>query len=537
MPSEVRQAEQAIDRAFRTNLLIGTPRTPALYHILSAADDSVFVPLTAVGHTPHEMIARADTMINELRYPIAWIFDASPAGGLLEHVRDATLTTAAYDLLRLASAYDDISGVFVLASAGLIELTLEGTEIRTRHRFKDDVRYEAYNRFVGRRRDNAPALDMSSIVGEVARHVKVSNGRFSYDVTSQLLKDLSALVAPALRARFLLPDHWEFGRYSLGEFRRVWKAVYILTFLRFIARYAAMLRGAPGMGVLDTLLILETSALRDSVSRIADLHESTVSSILEDLTYGARGIRNPDPAIQPLIPIGETSVAIAPQLLLHLNPERNLCVLLNRIPEERFLYSQLTAEKEDIVRKRLIKACEGRSLRFYSGKLPGRKDLPDIDLAIISEDESICFICELKWFIEPADTRELIEKDQEIAKGLGQAAVLVHALQETAEYRAHLALSGDCQIAGVVVSENWIGHVSPIAHSVPVIQAAHFEARLQSANSLAATAKWLSSRAYLPRESVDFDLIKTEVVVSEYRLEWYGFRPLMQDAVLPVNDR
>ena len=53
--------------------------------------------------------------------------------------------------------------------------------------------------------------------------------------------------------------------------------------------------------------------------------------------------------------------------------------------------------------------------------------LPDVDLAIISDSEKMCLLLELKWFIDPAEAREIIEKSEEIEKGISQVLQLKQA--------------------------------------------------------------------------------------------------------------
>ena len=532
---ELRLVEREIDAAYLSNPLVSIPRANALYNLLTVADDSVFLPLSTTRFTPHQVSALVDSTINEIRYPVGWLFQASRSVGRIEYVRNPTLVSAAHDLLLLAAAYEDIAGVFTLASAGLIDLSLEGMDIRTKHRLRDDVRYEVYHRLVGRRRDNETPLSLSEIMPDLARRVKVRGGRFDFEPDSRLLGIARRMIGERLDRRFSLPAEWTFTRYSLGEFRRAWKAIYALTFLQFAARNAAMLRGCGSMGVLDTLLIRTPLELSTAIVRMTQLQPSVVAAVLEDLTYGARGLRNPDPALQPLIPIDDHSVAIVPQIFLHLNPERNLTVLLNRIPEERAVYTRLTTEKEKLLRERLMRTAAEQALRTFVGNLPGRKDLPDIDLALISDDESVVLLLELKWFVEPADPRELVEKDEEIAKGLDQAESLLTAVRADSAYRKHLGLPETARVEAAVVSENSIGHTAPIGRVVPVIQAGHLEARLASGRTLASTVDWLNSRAYLPREGEDFEIVPTHARVAGYHLEWYAYRPLTTEEYLPID--
>ena len=71
-----------------------------------------------------------------------------------------------------------------------------------------------------------------------------------------------------------------------------------------------------------------------------------VKSILDDLTYGNRGIKHPDPALQPLIKLNSDFYAIVPSIWMCSAAERNLTALLNKLPSEKEIYRKLVSEKE-----------------------------------------------------------------------------------------------------------------------------------------------------------------------------------------------
>src|SRR5262249_5975730 len=149
-----------------------------------------------------------------------------------------------------------------------------------------------------------------------------------------------------------------------------------------------------------------------------------IHAILNDLSLGSRGVQTRDPALQPIIPLGNDDIVIAPSLWLSLSLERNLMVLLNRLPEERERYSRLVGQKEELMQSELIAAAGPTGLRTWHGRLPARDDLPDVDLALIDDAKGIALLCELKWFIDPAEVREVVTKSDEIGTGVRQMKAL-----------------------------------------------------------------------------------------------------------------
>jgi hypothetical protein len=271
------------------------------------------------------------------------------------------------------------------------------------------------------------------------------------------------------------------------------------------------------------------------VYRFTEIDMSVVSAILEDLTYGSAGIRSPDPALQPLIPISGDLLSLSPLFFMHLDPERNLTVLLNRIPLEKSIYVQIVGQKEALMRDQLADVARQSGFRTFSGRLSSDPDLPDVDIAIVSDIEHVCLVCELKWFIEPAEAREILQKEEEIAKGIAQIQQLLQAITVSDGHLPSLGINQHYDVYGVVLSKNWIGNATPAQTSTPVINAEHFTRKLASKSSLSALALWLERRAYLPTENVDFRVVATIHEVSGFTLEWYGIQPLAKDPFMPID--
>lgn len=104
-----------------------------------------------------------------------------------------------------------------------------------------------------------------------------------------------------------------------------------------------------------------------------------MTRIVQNLTYGARGQSNPDPALQPIIPLSPSTVAISPNLAMISSLERNLVVLLNRLPEERYIYTSLSRERETALRSQLLRDLSSLPLRFWYGQVPEWGTAADID--------------------------------------------------------------------------------------------------------------------------------------------------------------
>ena len=246
--------------------------------------------------------------------------------------------------------------------------------------------------------------------------------------------------------------------------------------------------------------------------------EQAVSSIIEDLTYGNRGIKSPNLALQPLVKIHSDFYAIVPFLWIAWIPEDNLIALLNRLPKEKEIYSKLSNEKEDRMREDTKAELGAKGFRFCDG--PVHKSLPDIDLAIVMDSEKAVLLIELKWFVAPGSIYEKHLKSKEISKGVSQVKKLRTAFStKNALLLNKLNIDSSYKFEGAVVSQNWTGYADVQSPDVPVIQLHHLIAKLKGENSLKLTIEWLTNREYLPKINNDFTVGETSIEVGDWILK------------------
>ncbi len=133
----------------------------------------------------------------------------------------------------------------------------------------------------------------------------------------------------------------------------------------------------------------------------------------------------------------------------------------------------------------------------------------------------------MKWFIDPAEVREVIEKSKEIRKGIEQLQVIRSAWEGGLE-ALHKALGIDRSftISFAVVSANSIGRSEVQDANTPVINEDHLVDRLRASTNLKAVVDWLIRREYLPVENRDYQLVRRPVAVGGWTMEWYSLNIL-----------
>ena len=535
---ELRKIEKEIDCHYRSNRLVKLPFATAAWNLLAFAENEAlkdsFHPATS-----QEISVIIDSLVNELNHPMVWLYQVCQRDGEVSCSFSDNNWRATRDLVKLGQKYGVFVAAYTYASRGWIKLDLYQSTIMPSDDFSVGIEYEAYNRLIkpheSQVSSSSVALEIVHSLNPLIEHALTIQGdKFSYKLKPKMVAETrKILLKPVLDDYFLLPSEWQLSCYTFDDFRQVFESISAMAAIHAIARRKAAEQGCSGYA--DSILMPTYDELLARVGRYSRVSGSKVRNIIDDLTYGNRGIPNPDPALQPLIKLNPKLYAVMPYLWIGSSPERNLTALLNKLPSERKLYLRLVSEKERLMRERFTAGLSSNGFSFISGTVPGSPDLPDVDLALVMESEKTCLLLELKWFIEPAEAREIIEKSEEIEKGISQVVKLKQAFANNHKpLMEKLKIDSSYRLEGVVVSQNWVGHARVQAPEVPVIQADHLIAKLKITERLESTIEWLKTREYLPRQGVHFKMVKSTSTIGNWRLNWYGIHSLISDAFFPL---
>ena len=534
---ELRRAEKEIDNHYKSNPLVKLPYVHAAWALLTFAEDSRMLKPTSFLPTSQEVETVSDNFVNQLNEPMRWLSKDCEQGGQIPFAYNAEVFRASQDLFKLGKKYGSFVAAYTYASHNWVGLQLHGSTIQPTDDLFTGLEYKAYGRLIKpRQSDEALSsvndFDSSRLDTAIWNSLKVDGDRFYFHPTAKVVSDLITDLKPMFDKMFLLPGDWQFSRYSLGDFRKVFEVISVIALIRLKARNIAVCKGCGNRGYVDSVYVPTCRSLLGLVVRCSQVPKSKVRSIFNDLSYGNRGISNPDPALQPLIKLNSKR-AVIPSFWCSVSPERNLTVLLNRLPSEKAIYSRLVDEKEEIMRQHFTSCLSAKEFRVFHGSV--LLTLPDVDLAIISDSEKTCLLLELKWFIDPAEPREIIEKSEEIEKGVSQVLQLKGAFESNHEpLLEKLNIDSTYRLEGVVASYNWIGYANVQSPEVPVIQADHLIAKLKDTKDLGSVIEWLKARKYLPEEGKHFKVRRTTTTIGKWSLKWYGIEALIKDAFFPL---
>lgn len=518
---DLTRIEAEIDYAFADNALAKLPFVQGVWTLLSVVEDhhfkiTVYSPLEV-----NQAAIYVDGLMNVLTYPLRVCYQRAVKGPFQFKRKLIDEHYALADKwLNVAEDYGHFCSMFPLYHAGQIELRVQGRELIPTDWSASDLSYEVYDRFVAKRDpEQELILDANLIRAKLKASMRVSGGVYSVDFTRRLMEELELAFGAAFAGRHTLPKNWQFNRFSLAQFRRIFTCLQSMANAWFTARQLAAADGAPAIAFASALWTPKKGLLVATLARHTGIEKSVVNEVLRYLTFGEVGIRNPDIAIQPIVDLTNGQYAISPFVITHVHSERNLCVLLNQIPEERKLYSQLVDEKEHEVRSETIASLSGLGFDFRHGQLADA----DIDLAIIDHKAKKCLCIEIKWFIEPAEIREVLARSEELAKGVTQARKIAQAFRDNdGRLMALLEIDQSYDFLSMVGSVNFIGSHRVQHPDVPITKLWHLASEIQKRGRLCEVLEWLRSRSYLPRKDKDYKITEVAIQSGEWRSRWYG---------------
>lgn len=529
--NEIRALEARFDACADGHPLLERRRSEAMT-LFTAVADMKLVMAYVQGMDPQRLHAFGDGLINSLRHGYAWIQRGTEPGGVGAPEYSKIQLDEAKSLIDLADDYDLCWVIFPMAYRGLASLEQAEGVLTATHSWAEQPEYEAYNRLASVR---PPAEDPTALVFEFFDRVVTvaqGGGAIAHVVKDRgLLRAGLAAMEATLAGAFEVPDEWAFTSYTIGEFRRVAVALRTIAYAMLVARATRFVDGDRTSVAPVTFARAELSRL---LAELVDVERSRVKSILRTMTFGALpGLREIDPALQPIVEAGGGRLLLPLAYHAHSSPERNHLVLLNRIENERDIYSRLVQGKESSLFDDLVAALPDG---MHAARADPTSTRPEADLIVWSTAERRAFAVELKWFIRPAEIREVVERDEELAKGVKQARNLAEALRSDEAWRQELwgSTSDEWVVEPLVISKNWIGYAHVQADDVPIVTEDHFLAKLRDCGSLSEVSSWLRDRGYLPVRDEDFRVVETETVLLDTRISWYGIDPIHRGEFRPV---
>ncbi len=338
-------------------------------------------------------------------------------------------------------------------------------------------------------------------VHEIVKRAKVSGGKVKYQLITIYARELIEVLDAEPPG---LPDNWVFPWSNATQARAYYTSLQAICAYHLLSvHFGAAKGGLEGCGFDQLCLRLAPRDLNNLLARVSQLPLPTVEAITAALTYGEKTL-TPDPAMQPLIPVGDQELGALGTMILSSNWSRNMLSLHARVNKKTFdAQSKLF---ELAMTERLARELPSRFPHKTARQVPTSTKPEDIDLVLVDEGTKTILFGELRWMLQPGDIREVLNRKQVIAEKVDQVARKVTKAQEALpKVLEYLGLTeGHWKILGAVVIEGYGGDPSPIPKEYPVVPGDIFLRAIKKCPNLLHAHAALCTPLWLPRRGIDF---------------------------------
>jgi hypothetical protein len=333
-------------------------------------------------------------------------------------------------------------------------------------------------------------------------------------------QELAVALSQAMRQEpSLIPQDWVFPWSDLKSTRLLLNALLIRSTYHMAAvHFGALAHGLRGGGVSSLVLVLTVDELVDDLELLSSVPRGHIQKFVHALTWG-RATTNPDPALQPFIPLGNGHLAVPCIHVMTSDQERNLLSLQARIDSASF-NSQSWRFERDMVASLLAQQHVDSIQSLTNVKLQVQQTEEEIDAVLIDRVARQLLMCELRWMLPPGDPREVQNRKAEALKKVDQLARKVEGVARDPSAAVSQLLGpdsgateGDWTVTGVVLIAGYGGTRSPSAR-FPIIPVTLFERALSRAGSLAELSSWCLGLKWLPVEGKHFKVISMTLELS-----------------------
>ena len=527
----VADIEKEIDKGFEKSPLKSLAKFQAIWTLLSVLDFEYFRLKNSKVCSTNYINSATDLLLNSLTHPLRILqlnTDVTSEGRLKKEYNNEHYSYAK-DWLEKSLQYNEMCTLFPLYYRKYIIFEVDGNLLKYDWSADIDFRYEAYNRIyikdgVGYNK----SIDSKAIIELISPYVESYHSEFKLDLSPEVIKSLTMICGEVLNDRFTLPDEWETTNFTLGSYKRVIQILKSILVARSLVRDLLLHDGLDVSGYVSTVWLIEKDDLTELLESCCSVCKVEIQSIIDILIFGNADIKKPDIALQPIVDLGKGCLALSPFVWNNFDAERNLCVLLNMIKVEKKLYSQLVNNKENVLRMEILEFIKEHNLPYNTEF--GELSNTDLDLAIIDRANKICMCIELKWFIEPAEAREIHEKNEELTKGIQQAKIFngLYKNNDSKLINDTLKIESNYDFFSIVGTRNWIGNYDVQDSDIPIIKIFHLLEKLNELHSLSELKSWLFNRNYLPKEGDDYEIIHSDIEVANWKSKTYGINILKE---------
>jgi hypothetical protein len=358
-------------------------------------------------------------------------------------------------------------------------------------------------------------------IHKIVSRAKLKNGEIRYQVITQAAISLLRIFDVAAAE---LPNSWMFPWGTTSHCQRYFAALQTISIYHLISiHFGAESHSLTGGGVDQLCLTTEIKRLNQTIARVTSIPMRDVEAITSALTLGS-GTNNPDPALQPLIPVGPTKLAVPCIMVLSSNWGRNMLSLHARVSPTTFdadsavFEQRMTADIVGLVPREFDPRCN-----IF---LPVEGGTEEVDLVLIDAVNFAVLLVELKWTIQPGDIREVLARKQAMREKVTQTHRKLHrARRAIGAVTRKLGLSQqiDWAIEALVVIDGFGGIASEYPKEIPIVPKDILVALLAKVRNLRSAHAVLCTDLWLPRDGVNFCRLHQDATICGVQFSIPGF--------------
>ncbi|MBX3564929.1 MAG: hypothetical protein KF730_10180 [Sphingomonas sp.] len=356
----------------------------------------------------------------------------------------------------------------------------------------------------------------SPMIHGIVGRVKRKGDRLRYQVITRDARDLFETFHNGL---VFATEDWPFPWGSVADTARYVAALQTLALYHLVSvHFGAQRHRLKGVGCDQICLAIERKALNAELARIANLPLDFVEGLNRSLVLG-EATHHPDPALQPLIEIGDDMLAVPWSLVLSSNWPRNLLSLHARIAASGFDAASSAFER------RMVDASVIRIPTRFPHRTHFYINDEEIDLVLVDPASHQILLCELRWMLQPGDVREVHRRSIALREKVAQTSrKIAFARQNSGMLLKKLGLDDDdWRIDGLVLVEGFGGTASPEPKQVPIVPSDVFFTGLASGLSLEKLHALFTTERWLPRSGTDYNAIDEVREISGVAISRPGF--------------
>jgi hypothetical protein len=539
-PDDVSALEAAIDRAYEATPLPAQEYYKAAWTILSVSED-LFLGVTDVqtflmlrDSLPPELASgehlstKLNHALNSTKFAIRQALNLlrtrlQPAKGAIDYVfhRDEEKVSALKTLFPNSEQYAEAHRQFVSYHKGFLRVIkhtddsiefAEPPETRP-YAMLENLCWSEWSRLPDGDQ-NRTAIDVlikvlnchgdaKHVAESIKKASKAKNGKLQYTFITRLAVQVQSLLP---ERRWLIPDVWEFPWGTSAEILGVYRAlcarsIYHLASVHYQAQGSRLLEN----GINQVCLTIPTKKLIGDLTRVSGVDPVKVEEIVSILTYGT-GLTNPDPALQPIIPVGPDMVATPAHLITSSNYERNFLSLQIRLRPDSFDAASEIFEK--MMTTELLNPLQVRfPIVRRNFRVPNGAQGEEVDIIVVDPEAGTIILFELAWMLSPGDVEEVINR---IRVCRGKVVQLHRKVEAGRQFLRvlleRLGLRGQASwsINGIVVIDGFGGTPPDPAFKIPLVPQPVLITVLRHLKQASLLHTLLLSEDWLPREGRDF---------------------------------